>query len=401
MEAVSVRDRILGRFPSHTHPLTLASDPDGLLAEESLLTELCARGFTVIDEVDPVELRRRVESARPWSAARPVIVQAPAELNRLPYDLWQEGHKVSLSLHEFFPNLAYPAVSALTPTQRWRLSLAPPPPNRLGPQGTVEFILRAVFVADLSALEGPARLIAWLNEYHQLGEPMPSELGDYLLRRLQGLPVYSAWPLGELLAGKARFADFVNEQWLSFVARRTGQGLQDSRTGYVLGFESNDDMQDTIPRLLRSAALRPAQVARPEQLPAWAQPAVIRENADRAGRRGAELLTDFTESCEMPDGLARWEDWQTRRLGLGRIDGIVLRPQQPAARWPGCRIRSASRAPRRALPRLVVRPLCPIGRAAIARSSPCLSRSALHKLPEAYRRRASHRTLDPRRYGVG
>ena len=42
---------------AHTHPLTLVSDPDGLLAEEELLAELYARGFAVLAESDPLRLR--------------------------------------------------------------------------------------------------------------------------------------------------------------------------------------------------------------------------------------------------------------------------------------------------------------------------------------------------------
>ena len=65
---------------AHTHPLTLVSDPDGLLAEEELLAELYARGFALLAESDPLRLRQRVEGARPWSTAKPlVIVTAGAE----------------------------------------------------------------------------------------------------------------------------------------------------------------------------------------------------------------------------------------------------------------------------------------------------------------------------------
>ncbi len=63
--AVGMLQRISSLFPSHTHPLTLVSDPDRLLAGEALMAELTRRGFQVIQEDDPVLMRHRMEEARP------------------------------------------------------------------------------------------------------------------------------------------------------------------------------------------------------------------------------------------------------------------------------------------------------------------------------------------------
>jgi hypothetical protein len=75
-------------------------------------------------------------------------------------------YPLTLALHAFFPDLAYPVVRALSPAQRWQLSQSPPPPRRLGRQGTVEFLLRRVFAADLDALRQPTHLVAWLDQVH-------------------------------------------------------------------------------------------------------------------------------------------------------------------------------------------------------------------------------------------
>ena len=50
-------EQILRHFPPHVHPLTLVSDPDNVLADETVLAHLAERGFTVISEPDPVCLR--------------------------------------------------------------------------------------------------------------------------------------------------------------------------------------------------------------------------------------------------------------------------------------------------------------------------------------------------------
>ncbi len=43
-----MRDALLRHFPARTHPLTVVSDPDDLLADEGIPGTLADRGFTVI-----------------------------------------------------------------------------------------------------------------------------------------------------------------------------------------------------------------------------------------------------------------------------------------------------------------------------------------------------------------
>ncbi|MFQ5859135.1 MAG: hypothetical protein ACE5LU_26345, partial [Anaerolineae bacterium] len=193
-------DRILHHFPPHTHPLIVVSDPDGLLADEEVLTELTELGFRLINESDPIHLRYRVEQARRFTLDQPLIIVTAGPLDELSYDLWQQGNAVTLALHTFFPNLAYPVVRELSPAQRSRLSQAPSPSRRLGRQASIEYILRHVFGVDFAIVERPAGLIGWLNDYHHQATPMPAVLIDHLLEHLQQIPAYATWPLSELLA---------------------------------------------------------------------------------------------------------------------------------------------------------------------------------------------------------
>jgi hypothetical protein len=90
-------DQILSYFPAYTHPLTLVHDPDDLLADESLLAALAERGFTLLQETDPITLRHRMQALRPFRLERPVIVATAGALNELPYDLWQVRWALALA----------------------------------------------------------------------------------------------------------------------------------------------------------------------------------------------------------------------------------------------------------------------------------------------------------------
>ena len=303
-------ERVLHSFPPQTYPLILVRDPDGVLADEGVWATLAERGFTLVDEPDPIHLRHRVEQARPFSADRPLIVVTAGSLEELPYDLWQQGHHVTLALHTFFPHLAYPVLRALTPAQRWRLSQSPPPPRRLGRRASLDYILHHAFAADLGTLRKPAGLLAWLNDYHQQADPLPPMLAEHLLAYLRPVSAFADWPLDELLAHHDAFARFVDEQWMAYVQQQTGQLLSEAGVLYVLSFEVDDDLQDTVPSLVRSGALTPLQVREPQRLPRWARPGLLAPDEDRLPRRLAELLTILAEHLGTPLAEARWERWQ-------------------------------------------------------------------------------------------
>ena len=328
---------VLAHFPLHTHPLTLVSDPDGVLSDEAVLTTLAERGFTLVNEPDPIRLRHRVEQARPFSIDRPLIIVTAGSLDELPYDLWQQSHHVTLALHTFFPNLAYPVVRTLTPAQRWQLSQTPPPPRRLGQRGTVAFLLRRVFAANLDALREPAQFVAWLDQYHQQADPMPSVLADSLLAHLRKATAYADWSLAELLASRDTFTIFVREQWRAYVQQETGQLLGEEPVHYLLGFDTDHRLQDALPALIRSGTLEPISIDRPDRLPAWARPAVLALDEDRRLHRAAELLSVLTEHLDtslrpssgqaLPD--ARWEQWQAVARAWAELTALRYDPDNP------------------------------------------------------------------------
>ncbi len=306
----SLPARILRPFPRHVHALTLVSDPDALLTDEALLATLTSRGFALIAETDPVLLRHRVETLRPFTPDRPLVVVTAGPLNALPYDLWQQGHMVELALHTFFPNLDYPMVRLLSPAARSRLGQVPLPPAPLGPRGTILHVLRHAFAADPVDLREPAALIAWLTDYHRLADPLPPPFAAALLAPLRPLPAYAGWNLDTLVADPAAFTRFVREQWRGYVGSQTDRQLNETPVPYLLGFADDPALQDDLTRLLRGGVLEPVEVAEPSRLPGWTRPGVVSPNEDRRPRRVAELCDLLADQLtpELPE--ARWPAWQ-------------------------------------------------------------------------------------------
>jgi hypothetical protein len=298
-------DTILKHFPPHTHPLTLVSDPDGLLGDERLLAKLADRGFTLINESDPLRQWHRYTTTQP-----PHIIVTPGDLNQLPYSWWQQGQQVELALHTFFPNLAYPLLQSLTPGQRARLAQAPQPTARLGQRETIGYLFEHVFDLNLDALDDSITLLNWLTRYHRQADPLPQSLQEHLLEKLESLPVYADWPLPDLIVAPEAFRDFIQEQWLAYLENQTGMTLRETSAAYCLDFERNVGFQVLLQLWLRWGWLSPAKIPTPKALPVWAEAGVLAPEGDHRLQRFCDLLTTLEEALPADPEESRWVTWQ-------------------------------------------------------------------------------------------
>jgi hypothetical protein len=319
--------QILGNFPPHVHPLTLVCDPDQVLADETVRARLAERGFALLTASDPVSLRVELAHFGAWSAQRPLILITPRPLNQLPYDLWQQGHHVTLALHTFFPTLAYPVLQSLTPNQRWRLAQLPLPAQTLGRQASLDFVLQHLFGVTAETFTTAASLIAWLDDYHQR-EAMPPLLAERWLARAQtGGPLTQQWPLADWLHDREQFHAFVSEQWQQYVLRQSGQPLAESQAAYLLAFDQDIRLQDDLPRLVRSGAIQPVMLADATALPAWAQIGAHSSPADHAQQRADSLLASLAEQVSGAAG-GRWEQWTAIAAAWAELTRWRYHPEQ-------------------------------------------------------------------------
>jgi len=304
-------EQVLDRFPAHTHPLVLVSDPDDLLADEAILAQLIERGFQIVQETDPVLFRHRVEQLKPFSVEKPVLALTEGALEDVPYDLWQQGRHIRLALHDFFPNLVTSYVRALTSLQRTRLNRIAQPKERLGEQRTIQFLLEHVFGFSTKTIQQPAYFILWLDEFHQTLAPFPPVILEQVLAVLSQFAEYRAWPLKGMLQDRAAFQQFIQDQWHGFLAFQTGTAIGEEKTEYLLHFENNQRLQDALPRLVRSGNLAPVQVETRAPLPDWVVPGILLLTEDPRPRRMAELNDLLRDELAQLKIEARWEAWQT------------------------------------------------------------------------------------------
>jgi hypothetical protein len=317
--------RILSLFPSHTHSLILVSDPDRLLAGETLMAELTRRGFQLIQEDDPVLLRHRIEEARPFTLDQPIILTTTGALEDLPYDLYQSAHRIKLSLHQYFPNLAYPVLQTLHPDHIEKLETRPQPVQPLSRQKTIEFLLREIFNADLLSMRQPHALITWLNDYHHQFSLLPDMLRNSLVDRLNGYSDYQEWNIDLLIQDEQAFRNFVQQEWEKSVEQSiSGRQIKESQTGYFIHFECDPQLQDLVPGLVRRGTIQPLRIEKQISLPSWTRTGVTL--VDARLQRLSTLLEDANQQiCVIKSDLQVGRNvWKELALTWAELCSMIL-----------------------------------------------------------------------------
>jgi hypothetical protein len=300
--------RLIKNFPAKTHSLILVSDPDNLLSGERILFELTQDGFLLIKDSDPVSLRQSVEEKKPITVDNPIILVSGGPLTNIPYDLYQQAHKVTLSLHQFFPRLSYPVLQVLSTEQIEKLGECDPPHNTLSRQKTVEYLLQEVFLVDFSNLCKPHALINWLSDYHKRHSLLPDLLRKELVNRIESCFDFKNWNIDLLIMDQQACFDFLQQSWKYAVNRSMGEhNTKEPRPEYFLDFNSDLVLQDLVPILIRKGVIQSVQIKEKLSLPEWIKPGITL--LDDRIQRYIHLLDEINQMIMItpPDG---WKSWK-------------------------------------------------------------------------------------------
>ena len=326
----SWRDAILKEFTPRAARLTIAADPDGLLLEEGVLTEIAERGFELMAFEDHIAFRYAYESRhrsrwdRGEHADLVVGVRAPAsDVRALPYDLLQAGRKVSFTLGELFPNLSYPVVDTLERSYLDALyegQLRKPPARPLGDGPTAEFVLRHVFGIAPETIRQESDLLRLLLRRHYREFRVPAILDDRLHRLLRQNPLFATWPLNEIVTDRDAFFAFLQERWPIFLDRQTiGETSihEPARLSATTALRysgptqipfGHGDVRVYVDSLFMEGMLQPVKHPRAERWSgSWEIIGVRTDPEADLKRRIDALLASVEES--IPDQTARHQDW--------------------------------------------------------------------------------------------
>ncbi len=337
------RAPILSRFVPGLKPVTAVCDSDGILREPGLLAGLEAKGFSVVFFEEPLNLRLDYETRFRcrWDAGETVemvVAFAPAEhdFEILPFDVLARARRITVTLHDIFPKLAYEVVRHLDATLYDSLhrAHAEHAAQTLGDRLTREFILRHLFEIDPALIRREAQLLTFICRLHYRRLAIPEVLVSHLDAVLT--PRFPAWPLGDLLRNRALFWAFLQERWPVFVREANGVRKAVGESGED-GFRvpgprlipfGHDDVRVFIDTLFVDGILSPIRwdwnQASAER---WVRVGLLDGDDKNPALRLEELIGNLISSVPKAEGPTA--DWQAFALRWGQLRQLWLKTDRP------------------------------------------------------------------------
>ena len=328
--------------------LTVVTDPDQLLTEQEILSELRERGFELVPFDDHVAFRFAYESRyrQIWDRGEKtnlvvVLRSSSGEADSLPFDLLAQARRqarcLSFSVAELFPKLSPNIVLALDRSHFQALySAMDPDTPPMGENATMDFVLRHVFEIAPELIKTQPGLLKVLIRRHYRGLSFPPALDERFIHLLCKEGLWKDWPLDEIVPDRAAFLGFLNERWPYFVkqvANTKGDKVAEPATAYGLTYSGphelpfgHDDVRVYIDNLFQEGMLKPVDGVPASALPEpWMHVGVTAANGDDKQIRFNRLLARLEK--EIPDEAANhfewvgyahtWGEWAALRWEIG------------------------------------------------------------------------------------
>jgi hypothetical protein len=286
-------ERILSHFTADLTRLWVACDPDDVLLDEKLLSELRGRGFEVMLYEDPFAFRAEYEERyrAAWDrgeqgpAPSLVLHLRSADANELPWDIVHHGRVVRLSLAELFPRLAYSAVQQVEPEHFAGLFHAHQTElqSARGENESKDFILEHVYQLTPRSIRNPVDFWRELLRMHFANRSLPPLFAQHAAGIIQGKGLFADQPVATWLASKSALLRVVQDAWYRYLATL---GLDGTRTGeppppdYVAKIEipfDHSDVQVLVDSMFLDGTLHPLAVhSVPAGMPSWIKAGIVR-----------------------------------------------------------------------------------------------------------------------------
>jgi hypothetical protein len=320
------RKEILKYFSDPIPALTIVTDPDELLCDESLMQALNEKGVTLLEYQEPVTFRYLFENiyreALTTASLCLVVRTKSPTFEQIPYDLLARGVKVQLSIGELFPGLAPSILSTLDKADFERLDeVYDQYQGSGGIAETVDFLLRQLYGVFIDSVNSKATLFKVLLSLHYASRNIPELFAQYMSSKWSKIAALKGLPLKALLTTPEFFYQFLQKEWEEFiqalvlkgqVLKETtpDQALQEVNSPFVEG-----DIRSRLDNLFTEGKLRPVKI-RAQNLPNWVAFGI---EADTFGQGRIRLLEQIYHTSEKLEAKFTHKDWLKLALLYGEI----------------------------------------------------------------------------------
>jgi hypothetical protein len=338
-------DRILSHFTADLTRLWVACDPDDVLLDEKLLSELRRRGFEVMLYEDPFVFRAEFEERYRGAWDRGDAGPAPslvlhlrgADQNALPWDFVHHGRVARLSLAELFPRLAYSTVKQVEAEHLATLFDAHEAElqSARGENESKDFILEHVYQLTPRSIRTPVDFWRELLRMHFANRSLPPLFAKHATSILQGKGLFADQPVASWFSSKSALLRVVQDAWHRHLS---GLGLDGSHTGeppppnYVAKIEipfDHSDVQVLVDSMFLNGTLHPLAVhSVPAAMPSWIKAGIVQDPASLQtlvlkGIDGliASIPSEGSSHKDWSEFAKRYGEILARTYGLPSVEG--------------------------------------------------------------------------------
>ncbi|MBP2114083.1 BREX-3 system phosphatase PglZ [Paenibacillus silagei] len=231
------RQKVLDYFQAPFSQITLVSDPDQLLDDEMIISNLKEQGLEIIKFQDRASFRYEYESQYNISNRQInlIVVSRLDYLEDVPFDLWSRSQKVELRKSSLFSRLACNVVRELDTRTLDILSELSMGGNLTSERATIDFILRHVYGISYDTVFSFKDCLLLIMNWHQLQCEVPEVIKQYLIESLQHR--IADIPIQEWLTSYHVFTHYLQQEWHRFVEDKFPEShfFWDSNVRSVLG----------------------------------------------------------------------------------------------------------------------------------------------------------------------
>jgi len=311
------RDEILKIIGEPVSFLYVISDPDGLLNDETILTNLQDKNIEMIEIEDVIIFRYVFESKYRkaiYNREKSLVVRTELDdFEKLPYDLLKLGSKHKISLSNIFPKLSYPIIKQLSPTDLNTLyTVYQQYQGSSSDADTIKFLLNRVYKIYPEIIESISDFIRFLLSYHYQEIQLPEELEKYIIDSLNQVDMLNALPVKRLIQSRSYFYAYLQDEWDEYISQLYNESEQikdpfDAQSYYhTKHLFSHPDVRRLLNDLFYENKLHPIKGYKKETLPNWTHPGII---VDEAGDKKDRIYILFNTVREKLNGHTSYKTW--------------------------------------------------------------------------------------------
>lgn len=297
----------------------IVSDEHELLSDKKLQDLLQKQNFDVYFYEDPIVFRCAYETAvrhiEGMNQSTILIVIQESQFSQIPYDIYRDANRITLSLNSIFPKFDGSIVQQCPIGMYQKLYEAHARcPDMLSYNDTIDFILREVCSIETTLLVDEIGVVkAALKYFEEFSEPLPKIFLNYLSQKAPDLSsdVFGCFASMDVLVRR------LNEQWKVYV-----NGFMKDQ----LAEDGRDDFENYFNDSYIRANLRkyilPIEVFSDAYYEKWMLPGLIVKDANTEYIK-TERKHLFRETYAAFD-MTEWTEFAS---GLGRLQSQLLKTE--------------------------------------------------------------------------